>query len=399
MVRTIAIVHNAYAKASGEEVVIDNLAALLAERGLNIQRFSRSSTEIEKTMAGKISAFFSGIHNPLSRKMFGQFLRQKRPDIVHIHNLYPLISPSILPECTAQDIPVVMTVHNFRLSCPNGLMLSHGELCDRCLGGREYWCFFRNCENSLLKSTGYALRTAAARILKRYYDHVDHFICLSAFQRDVLIREGLPADRVTVLANPMAFTGDSSIGNGDYVAYVGRISPEKDIWTLVKAACRLGDVPFKFAGSYHRMQEVIKKKPNNCEFLGQLDAKDLAHFYRNARMVIFATRCYEGFPTVLLEAMSYGLPIICSRIGGLPEIVKEGKTGLFYKPGNVDELADHVRTLWQDAALCRQLGDGGRQKGLKEYATDGLLSRLLAIYEKVIMEGGSRHRVRTIFLH
>jgi glycosyltransferase involved in cell wall biosynthesis len=188
----------------------------------------------------------------------------------------------------------------------------------------------------------------------------------------------------------------SGSGSGDYVAYVGRLSPEKDILTLVAAARRLGAVPFKFAGSYHRMPEVTKQKPGNCEFLGQLDAEALAQFYHGARMVVFATRCYEGFPTVLLEAMSYGLPIICSQIGGLSEIVEDGKTGLLYEPGNITELTERIRMLWQNPALCRQLGDAGKRKLQEEYAVDRLLDRLLAIYEKVIMEGEGRYRVHAV---
>jgi glycosyltransferase involved in cell wall biosynthesis len=388
----ILLVHNAYGKTSGEEVVIDNLTALLAARGVVVRRFSRSSAEIERTRLGKIAVFFLGIHNPFSKRAFELFLRGTRPDVVHIHNLYPLISPSILPVCTVQGVPVVMTVHNFRLACPNGLLLSRGEVCHRCLGGQEYWCVFRNCEDSLFKSVGYALRTAAARMLRRYYDHVDHFLCLNAFQRDLLVKEGLPADRATVLPNPMSFPGGVSGGNGsgNYVAYVGRISPEKDTLSLVEAARRLGDVPFLFAGSYHRMPEVTRQKPDNCDFLGQLDAEDLTQFYRDARMVVFATRCYEGFPTVLLEAMSHGLPVVCSRIGGLPEIVDDGVTGLLYEPGNVDELADRIRTLWQDPALCQRLGDAGRRKVKEDYAVDHLLDRLLEIYKKVITERAVR---------
>jgi glycosyltransferase involved in cell wall biosynthesis len=388
MVRKVAIVHNAYGKTSGEEIVIGNLFDLLIKRGVNVLWFSRSSAGIEDKWLRKTQAFFSGIHSPFSKRDFSQFLREKHPDVVHIHNLYPLISPSILPECSAQGIPVVMTVHNFRLACPNGLLLSHGELCHRCLGGREYWCVFGNCEDSLFKSAGYALRTAAARILRRYYDHVDHFLCLSAFQRDVLIKEGLPADRATVLANPVSFAVGVSSRNesGDYIAYVGRISPEKDILPLVEAARRLGDVPFKFAGSHHRMPEVVTQKPDNCEFLGQLNAVDLERFYHDARMVVFATRCYEGFPTVLLESMFHGLPVVCSRIGGLPEIVEDGITGFLYDPGNVVELADRIRKLWVDPALCRKLGEAGQRRLKEKYDANRLLDRLLGIYEMVIRE-------------
>ncbi|HQQ88530.1 MAG TPA: glycosyltransferase, partial [Smithellaceae bacterium] len=274
----IAIVHNAYGKLSGEETVIENLAALLVERDVSVCRFSRSSAEIEDKLSGKMAAFFSGIHNLFAAKAFAEFLKSNRPDVVHIHNLYPLISPSILPVCTKLGIPVVMTVHNFRLACPNGLLLSHGEICHRCLGGREYWCVLRNCESSIFKSTGYALRTAAARMLRRYYDNVDHFICLSEFQKNILVGEGLPAERVSVLANPVSFDmkipptplykrGEIAsavkmdtpafaglrrqVHEGmtkGYVAYVGRISQEKDIFTLLEAARRLGDIPFKFAG-------------------------------------------------------------------------------------------------------------------------------------------------------
>lgn len=405
----IAIVHNTYGKISGEETAVDNLASLLEKRGLIVRRFNRSSSEIENKLSGKATAFFSGIHNPFAQKAFAKFLKSNRPAVVHIHNLYPLISPSILPVCKAFGVPVIMTVHNFRLVCPDGLLLSRGEICHRCLGGREYWCVLRNCENDIFKSTGYAFRTMAARLFRRYYDHVDHFICLSEFQKNILVDEGLPADRVSVLANPVSFdinipltpvyqrgdlTGDMNISpvpiyqRGEecfgYVAYVGRISPEKDILTLMETARRLGEIPFKFAGDYHRMSGILKNKPANCEFLGQLNAEEIINFYLNARMVVFATRCYEGFPTVLLEAMFHGLPIICSRIGGLPEIVEEGINGLLYEPGNEAELTANIQTLLQNPELCKKLGEAGRQKVREKYDADRLLDQLLEIYRKVI---------------
>jgi len=392
---TIAIVHNAYGKVSGEEIVIDNLAALLVTRGLNVQRFSISSAEIEDKRLGKILAFFSGIHNPFSRKAFGQFLRETRPDVVHIHNLYPLISPSILPECTAQGIPVVMTVHNFRLVCPNGLLLSHGEVCHRCLGGREYWCILRNCEKNIFKSTGYALRTVAARIMRRYYNHVNHFICLTSFQRDILVKEGLPRDRVSVLANPVEIkvTESSAAMEKNSVLFVGRVSREKGIRSLFEAARVCSDIPFLVAGNFEAMPEARELAPANVTLLGAVPSQELDALYEKARVFVLPSVWYEGFPTVLLEAMSHGLPMVCSRIGGLPEIVDDGITGLLYEPGNVDELADRIRALWQNPALCQKLGEAGLRKVREDYAADRLLDRLLEIYENLI---GSRHEDRGV---
>ena len=394
----ILIVHNAYGRISGEEIVIDGLVQLLKSRGVTVQRFSRSSAEIEETRLRKIPAFFSGIHNPFSGKAFGRFLRQERPDIVHIHNLYPLISPSILPECTSQGVPVVMTVHNFRLACPNGLLMSHGEVCHRCLGGREYWCILRNCEDSFFKSVGYALRTAAARLLRRYYDHVDHYLCLTRFQRDVLVKEGLPQDRVSVLTNPIEIqVPEQSVEmERDSVLFVGRVSREKGIAPLFDAARVCSDIPFVVAGNWQAMPEASELAPDNVTLLGAVPSQKLGTLYEKARIFVLPSVWYEGFPTVLLEAMSYGLPIICSRIGGLPEIVEDGKTGLLYEPGNITELTERIRMLWQNPALCRQLGDAGKRKLQEEYAADRLLDRLLVIYETVITEGSRRRRVRAV---
>jgi glycosyltransferase involved in cell wall biosynthesis len=281
-----------------------------------------------------------------------------------------------------------MTVHNFRLACPNGLLLSHGKVCHRCLGGREYWCVLRNCENDIFKSTGYALRTAASRILRRYYDHVNHFLCLTNFQRDILVKEGLPHDRVSVLTNPVeikvAEQSVDSENNG--VLFVGRVSREKGIASLFDSARICSDIPFIVAGSWDAMPEAQELASGNVTLLGAVPPQELGALYKKASIFVLPSVWYEGFPTVLLEAMSYGLPVVCSRIGGLPEIVEDGINGLLYEPGNADELADRIRTLWQNPALRQRLGEAGRKKLNKEYDANRLLDRIFEIYEKVISE-------------
>jgi glycosyltransferase involved in cell wall biosynthesis len=427
VVMKVLIVHNMYGQISGEETVIENLAALLKKRGVSVCRFSRSSAEIADKLSGKAAAFFSGIHNPFAAKAFGEFLQSNRPDVVHIHNLYPLISPSILPVCKDFGVPVVMTVHNFRLACPNGLLLSHGEICHRCLGGREYWCVLRNCENDIFKSTGYALRTAVARMLRRFYDNVNHFICLSEFQKNILVSEGMPADRVSVLANPVSFAqvhktknnntespigpfgddivaagmsihppaippptyagqalkGGKNANGGGYVAYVGRVSREKGIATLFDAARLCSDIPFVVAGSWQAMPEARELAPSNVTLLGAVPSEKVGALYENARLFVLPSVGYEGFPTVLLEAMSHGLAVVCSRIGGLPEIVEDGVTGLLYEPGNVDELANRIKTLWQKPSLREKLGEAGRRKLNTKYNAEKLVNEIIGVYGKL----------------
>jgi glycosyltransferase involved in cell wall biosynthesis len=381
----IAIVHNAYGKLSGEEMVIENLAALLKKRGLSVCRFSRSSTEIEDKLSGKAAALFSGIHNPFAAKAFAEFLKMNRPDVVHIHNLYPLISPSILPVCKTLGVPVVMTVHNFRLVCPNGLLMRHSEICHRCLGGREYWCVLRNCEKNIFKSTGYALRNAAARILRRYYENVDHFICLSEFQKDILRGEGLPAEQVSVMTNPVSVkvtAPPKTVGNN--VLFAGRVSREKGIATLFEAARHCPNIPFIVAGSWQAMPEARELAPINVTLLGALPFEKLGTLYENARLFVLPSVWYEGFPTVLLEAMSHGLAVVCSSIGGLPEIVEDNVTGLLFEPGNAKELAARIQTLCQNPELCKELGEAGRKKLQETYNPEILLDQIIGIYEKVI---------------
>lgn len=373
--------HNAYGKFSGEESVVAAQTELLESRGHEVLRFERSSVELS-SLPSKCKAFFTGIYNPAAALQMRKILREFCPDIVHIHNLFPLISPAILPECRKVGIPVVMSVHNYRLICPNGLFLSHGEICERCTNGREYWCLFRNCEGSFPKSLGYALRNWVARKGRFFLDHVAVFATLTEFQRKRLIQEGYPAERIVVIPNMVTAAVKESSKNGAYVGFAGRISPEKGLLALIDASRRLPDIPFRAAGSFDRMPELPAQSPENFKFAGHLSKEALEDFYAGCRMVVLPSICFETFGLSLAEAMLWGLPVICSRIGGLPEIVEDGVTGLLFEPGNADELAQKIRYLWDRPELCRKMGEAGRQKALRDYSPEKYYERLIALYEK-----------------
>lgn len=342
----IAIVHNDYGKFSGEEAVVRDHAGLLSAHGIQIVQFRRSSAELHG-LPGAAKGFFSGLYNPFSRQRFAAFLDAEKPDVVHIHNLYPLISPCILPEARRRGIPVVMTVHNFRLFCPNGLFFDGKGICESCAEKRSVLpCLKKNCLHSRFKTLGYALRTWSAQHCRWYADHVDRFLCLTQFQLEKLVSYGVSRDRCRIVPN---FIDESWLktaqkaapGSAGYVAYMGRLSEEKGIDLLLSAARELPEIPFKIAG--HGAEKYFSIAPRNVEFTGYLTGRAQFEFMRNAAIQVMASRCYENFPTSLLQGMALGIPAVVPRLGGMPEIISGA--GDAFEAG---ALTETLGKLWHD---------------------------------------------------
>ncbi len=267
----IGIVHNLYSHPGGEETVVENTCSLLARRGHVVIPFFRYSAEISGMPLDKIHAFFSGIYSLSSKKAMRALLATCGPQTIHVHNLFPLISPSVLSACRQAGVPVVMTLHNYRLSCPHGMHMIRGHVCERCCRGREYWCVLRNCEGSMPKSLGYALRSLTARALRLYADNVAVYVVFTQFHRNRLVSEGIPSDRIAVVPNlAISERTAASYSLGDYVAFAGRVSPEKGIATLLLVAGKCLDIPFKIAGSCGQMPRIAAEAPKNVAFVGHL---------------------------------------------------------------------------------------------------------------------------------
>lgn len=377
-------VHNRYARPSGEESVVAAQRAVLEANGHKVLHFERNSDEI-RSYRELLKAFCAGIYNPISASQMRMLLRACQPDVVHIHNLYPLISPSILPECSKANIPVVMTVHNYRLTCPTGLHMTRGQICQQCRRGKEYWCIARNCEGGFFRSFGYALRTYAARRLRLFSDNVAIYAPLTKFHRDRLIYDGISPWRINVIPNMVSIdVGKAAPTCGSYIAFAGRISQEKGIQTFLAAARKCRDIPFRIAGNYERMTHVTQEAPDNCKFMGHLSDAELTEFYRSAQVFVAPSIWFETFCLSVAEAMVFGKPTICSDIGALKEIVDEGVTGLLFQPGNADDLAEKIQYLWNRPAVCRQMGQAGKEKALREYSSQKHYDKLIAAYQKAI---------------
>ncbi len=381
----ILLAHNDYGKFSGEEEAVETMAAVLEAHSHSVTWFRRSSAEIGRSLPRKLHALVSGIYSFESKMRMEQVLEKNKFDLVQAQNLYPFISPSILPVCIEKGVPVVMRCPNYRLFCPNGLHLSHGKVCERCLGGREWHCILQNCEDDILKSIGYAARNAFARSSGMIKDNVTVFIVLSEFQRKRFISGGIPSERIEILPN-IAKIPDTANDDlrGKAVSYVGRISPEKGIKEFIVAARRLPQIQFPVAGSVEGWPAIRQGAPSNVEFRGFLSGDALDMFFRMSRIIVFPSICFEGFPNVIAKAMAHRKPVIASRIGVIPEIVDDGVTGLLFEPGNTSELAEKIEYLWNRQDLCEEMGEAGFRKAREEYSEARYYERLMDIYKKAL---------------
>jgi glycosyltransferase involved in cell wall biosynthesis len=382
----VLLVHNSYGRFSGEESVVDAQVRLLEDRGHEVLRFDRSSAELHSFPA-VCKAFFTGIYNPVAAWRMRKTLRDIRPDIVHIHNLFPLISPAILPECRKARIPIVMTVHNYRLVCPSGLHLANGKVCEKCSGGREWWCVLRNCERNSFRSLGYALRNYFARITRLFLRNVTMYACLTEFQKRRLIVAGFPETRIAVVPNMCSLKAKDFPSEGSYVAFVGRLSPEKGVEVFLKSAKMLESIRFSVAGKRRDGYDIGRDAPSNVQLFGFLQGDALDTFRRQMRLLVMPSLWFETFGLILAEAGLYGKPVVASRLGAMAEIVEDGKTGLLFEPGNAEDLARKIKTLWDDPGLCRRMGEAGREKAQREYSPEKYYERLIVVYEKAIQLG------------
>lgn len=386
--------YNQYrSEIGGEENVVQSTAAMIEKAGGRARLYQRSSRGLDESLSGRLRAFASGIYSIASRREVEKILRDDRPDIVHAHNLYPLLSPSVLVACRNAGVPVVLSLHNYLLTCPTAHHLCDGNVCERCTAGRSLPCVLNDCRGNRFESIAYALRNTIAHRRRYFLDNVDRYIALSDFARRKLIAAGFPRNRVALLPNWVA-TGHPVVdaGAGEYVAFSGRLRGEKGVDILLDAAARHPDIPIRIAGDGPLKTELVEQAPRNVTFVGRLDADALAAHYRGARMLVVPSRWYEMSPLAVMEAMSHGLPVVASRIGALPELVEDGVTGVLFESGNASDLASTLAALWRGPDRCRELGGNGRHKVENEYCEGVYRERLFAIYREAMR---ARQRARS----
>jgi len=376
-------VNNWHRGFGGSDVACRQVIETSRERGLEVEVFERDSKQLSPGLKGKATAFFGGIYSRSGVQDFDRCLQAFRPDVVHVHELFPLISPWILPRCTAAGIPVVMTCYDFRLTCPIATHHNDSGICYKCLGGKEYQAIFNNCRNSLPESIAFGLRSVVARRFGLFTDHVTRFIVLTEFSKRWIeeVAEIAPERVATIpVVIPSPESGVDDPAKGDYVAYAGRFVPEKGVEILIEA-CRKAGLPLRLAGDSLSHPEIREGEDAIC--VPTSAPGSLIEFYRGARVLVVASLWEETFACVLSEAKSHGIPVIAPRIGAMPDLVENDVTGLLFETGNVDELADKLSRLWHDASTLRRLGAAGRRDVQDNLNEDVCFDQLLAVYREV----------------
>ncbi|WP_028931179.1 glycosyltransferase [Pseudonocardia asaccharolytica] len=391
----VLVVHNRYrsAQPSGEDRVVDQEAALLAAAGHRVGRFERRSDDIAgMPLLRKAAIPLRVPWNAPVRAELAALLRRERPDIVHIHSTFPLLSPSVVAACADARVPAVATLHNYLMVCPTGTLYRAGRVCTDCVGATPLPAVRHGCyRDSRLATVPLAVNLAANR--RRWWSDVARFFCISAAQRDILVGAGMPADRLRVKPNFVPDPVERRRGRGEGLLYLGRLTEEKGVrllmtaWDELRARGGLG-LPLVLAGAGPLHDELVRWASgcDDVRYLGLRTRDECAGLIARAAAVVAPSVWPEAFGLVVAEAMAAGVPVVAAGHGAFVELVEDGVTGLRHPPGDAASLAGCLRRVVADPVRNAALGLAGRRRYERDLAPAVGLERLVAGYEAAIAD-------------
>lgn len=383
----IIIVHNQYRLSGGEDGVVRRERSMLERAGNDVLTYVRSNHEIDdRTAMGRIQALHNTVWSGASRAEFASTLQKFRPDIVHVHNTFATISPSIYFACKEANVPVVQTLHNYRLICPAATLFRNGKLCQECVGHSPFRGALHGCyHKSQLQTAVVSAMLETHKLLGTWQNLIHTYIALTVFAREKFIEGGLPASKVVVKPNFLDLDPGTKQGVGDYALFLGRFSPEKGVSTMSESWERLprniplvcvGDGPLR-AGLEQRAHAAGLA---NIRFLGQKSQAEVMVLLKGARFLLLPSEWPEQFPLVIVEAFGCGVPVICSNAPSLDSIVLDGVTGLIFRAADRNDLCEKVRFAWEHPDLMFQYGQNARQEYETKYCASKNLAMLMDIY-------------------
>jgi glycosyltransferase involved in cell wall biosynthesis len=374
----ILLVHNRYRFAGGEERHVDLLEAGLRRQGHDVARFEASSTRASaEPIARRLAYGALMTYSPISARAFRAALARFQPDVVHAHNLLPLLTPSVLRQARATGARVVLTAQNYRLFCPAGTLMRDGRVHDDCVRGSSLLCALQGARASTLENLAYGAAVALQRRFRLVERWTDAIVVPSGHVRTTLGRAGFDTSRIHVVPNGVDIAAWEP-RRREFGLYAGRLSPEKGIETLLEAS-KLVDFPLLVAGAGPLEPEVRRAANGTLRYLGQLGREELAEVRRRAAFVVVPSVCPEVHPFAAIEALADGTPIVVTENGGLPDLAAGGG-GVICPPNDAPALARAMSKVWKAARADERFGEEALAVARERYSLDLQVARLLEIY-------------------
>jgi len=402
MKKSVTVLHNEYVDPGGEEAVVEAEAGLLRSRGHEVSLIRFSNAEV--LARGVLSTSRALMFSSWGRRAYARVrreLRRLRPDVVHVHNFWWALSPSIFLAAKAEGVPTVMTLHNYRLICPGALLMRGGRVCEVCLGRTPWRGVPRACYRRSAAQTALVARMIDSnRRRGTWHRYVDAFIALTEFSRQKFIEGGLPAGRIHVKPNFLADDPGPALGEGEGAIFIGRLSREKGVHTLIEAWRPAGRAPLVLVGDgpERAALEARASSIQGIRFTGGLAHDEALESIGRAAFLVLPSTCYETFGRTIIEAFACGRPVVASRLGAMAEVVEDGRTGLLFEPGNARDLAEKIRFILDHPAERERMGREARAEFERRYTTEADYPRLMAIYEKAIENARATRRRKRILV-
>ncbi len=379
-------IHNQYQIRGGEDESRELEERLLRDHGHIVDTYEETNHDIQNYSSLHLA--LKTIWSQQSYDFVRQQLRTHRYDLIHVQNFFPLISPSVYYAAQAEGVPVVQTLRNYRLVCPNALFFRDGQVCEDCIGkpipypGVVHGCYKKN----RLASAAVAAMISSHRTMKTWLKQVNVFIALTQFAKQKLVEGGLPAEKIVVKPNFIYPDPGVGSGQGNFALYVGRLSVEKGLDTLLEAWQNLPQpFPLKIVGD-GPLADMVQQTANadpTIEWLGRQPMAEVHRLMGEASVLIFPSKWYETFGRVAIEAFAKGTPVIASRIGAIAELIDDGKTGLYFEPANAQQLTKKVSGFLNNPENHLAMRQAARQHFLDHYTEETNYQQLISIYEKV----------------
>ncbi len=376
-------IHSRYKKRGGEETVVEEEKSVLERHGHTVIQYIRDNAETDQYSALQLAKLsLSQRNNKAAIGEIEKVLRDEKPDICHVHNVYPLISPAVYETCQAHGIPVVQTLHNYKMLCTNALFFREGEVCELCLNQNllksvKYKCY----KDSYLATAVQADAIQYHRKAGTWQTMVDTYICLTDFQKDKMIEGGMPAARLQVKPN-FVESVNLPYTYGDFFLFVGRLDESKGLADLLILMESCHQSNFVLIGDSESPD--IFSKFDNVNYLGARDREVVQDYMSRCKAVVFPSKYYEGMPMVILEAFSHKKGVIARNVGAMSSMIKHGINGLRYD--DPEGLIEEVKKLEQDKQLVQNIGSGAFSDYQNIYSVEQGYQNLISLYNSIIDE-------------